>query len=228
MEKLRLQSGGLPLYHGSKGGIKGELKPISRESCDFGSALYLGTMREQAFSVCLSHNDPHFYDCLLDVRELSVLYLTDYQWLFFVGFNREALPYYYDTPLYKSMCDQVDATDVIVGDIADDSIYPAFQDFCDNLITDAGLVAALKFLQLGKQCALKTGKACTRVDVHEVELSHLDVEHLREFERERSNRAQTVLREVTKLYRTVGHTLEDLERQGLFDASYESLREYHL
>lgn len=30
------------LYHGSKGGIKGNIKPISREFCDFGKGFYLG------------------------------------------------------------------------------------------------------------------------------------------------------------------------------------------
>ena len=228
MQELRLQFEGIPLYHGSKGGIKGEPRPSSRESCDFGPALYLGTMREQAFSICLNHSNPHFYECALDARDLRILYLTDYQWLFFVGFSRGALPYYSETALYRSMCETVDFADVIVGDIADDSIYPAFQDFCDNLITDHGLVSALKFLQLGRQCALKSKKACSHVKMQEVTLGPKDISYLQTFEHERSVRAQTVLRETTKLYRTVGNTLDDLERRGVFDAAFESLREYHL
>jgi len=35
------------LYHGSKNGIKGDIKPESRERCDFGCGFYLGDKPDQ-------------------------------------------------------------------------------------------------------------------------------------------------------------------------------------
>ncbi len=36
------------LYHGSRGGIDGEIQPISRVRCDFGKGFYMGESEEQA------------------------------------------------------------------------------------------------------------------------------------------------------------------------------------
>lgn len=35
------------LYHGSKLGLKGAIKPESRAACDFGSGFYMGTESTQ-------------------------------------------------------------------------------------------------------------------------------------------------------------------------------------
>ena len=34
------------LYHGSKNGLAGNIRPISRELCDFGKGFYMGAERD--------------------------------------------------------------------------------------------------------------------------------------------------------------------------------------
>ena len=35
------------LYHGSRNGLKGHIKPCSRPNCDFGQGVYMGTNEMQ-------------------------------------------------------------------------------------------------------------------------------------------------------------------------------------
>ena len=48
--------GQIILYHGSKSGIKGEIKPISRELCDFGSGFYIVTNRMLKLTIVILPN----------------------------------------------------------------------------------------------------------------------------------------------------------------------------
>ena len=42
------------LYHGSRGGIDGDIAPISRARCDFGQGFYLGEEEKQALEEALA------------------------------------------------------------------------------------------------------------------------------------------------------------------------------
>lgn len=62
---------GIPLYHGSKGGIRGKLMPKSRADTDFGEGVYLGVSKEQAWSVPSANQDPHYYTVTFRDTNLS-------------------------------------------------------------------------------------------------------------------------------------------------------------
>lgn len=47
----------ITLYHGSKGGIRGDIRPIARPECDFGSGFYMGTKKLQAETLVCRKND---------------------------------------------------------------------------------------------------------------------------------------------------------------------------
>lgn len=216
----------LQLYHGSKGGVVGDIQPVSRRRCDFGQGFYMGSFSSQAFSLVVNSKEPKYYDCFLDLSGLKVVELSGLQWLIFVGYNRGVFLEYSDTLLFHSIPEFFNGADIIVGDIADDSIYPAFQQFSDGLLTLDGLKAALLFLKLGQQWVAKTPLACARIVLRERALSALDITRLKEFETERSTRSQTVLREVARQYRGVGKTFDDLVYEGILDETFEHLRIY--
>ncbi len=228
MKRMDLNGGvkpeGIPLFHGSKGGIIGTLGPKSRATCDFGSAFYLGTMREQAFSICLGSKKAHFYECALCLDGLQVEDLSGLSWMLYVAYNRGLLSEYNGCTLFQTIQEFKDSTDVVVGDIADDSIYPAFDDFVEGRLTDRGLIAVLSALKLGAQYALLTRTACVNVTVKEVFPSAGDIQRFQEVEVERSLRSKQVLRQTYSYYRNIGNTIYDYEKRGVFDASFESLR----
>ena len=59
------------LYHGSRGGIVGNIKPESRIRCDFGKGFYMGTNREQAMSLIAADQAPVLYELKLDLINVS-------------------------------------------------------------------------------------------------------------------------------------------------------------
>ena len=61
LEQLK-NSQTLRLYHGSRGGLQGDIQPCSRERCDFGKGFYMGTMREQAEMLICEDADPIMYE----------------------------------------------------------------------------------------------------------------------------------------------------------------------
>lgn len=216
-------SKGMPLYHGSKGGVLGKPKPLSREKCDFGRGMYLGTFMEQAFSICIFSKQPHFYTCSLDLYGLNTLYLDRMSWVFMVGYCRGELEEFSGTRLYESLAQAEKSADVIVGDIADDSIYPAFESFIEGILTDQGLKAALSMLKLGQQYTLKTEKACEMLKLTEVALTDKELERLFEYDKNREEQSHNILREVLRLYSHVGLRIDDYYQRGIFNETYESL-----
>lgn len=215
---------GIPLFHGSKGGILGSISPRSRRTCDFGPAFYLGTVKEQAYSLCLRSSNPHFYECTLYTEGLRVEKLDGLAWIFYVCYNRDLLPEYTDSPLFRSIADFQKATDVVTGNIADDNIYPAFVDFSDNLVTDKGLDAILNAIQLGTQYALLTPKACSQVDCIEVFPTAEELKSWSRFDADRTARAKRIFQELYPYYIHAGKSALEYENGGLFDESFEHLR----
>lgn len=181
MQKLDLfDDNKVLLFHGSKSGICGDIKPISRKLCDFGCGFYLGDNAQQPKSLIANRKFTNsvFYEVELDLAGLSVYrFDADLDWALFIAYNREiiALP-----AKLKNRYKQINQnSDVIVGLIADDSMTLVLNDFYRNLLTDAALIEALKYVNLGNQYVLKTTKACKQVRIlHESILDRLEREKL--------------------------------------------------
>ena len=58
------------LYHGSRSGIVGKIKPISREKCDFGKGFYMGTIPEQTKGLVVNQEKPVFYEMKFRLSEI--------------------------------------------------------------------------------------------------------------------------------------------------------------
>lgn len=72
------------LLHGSRGGLKGEIRPCSRENCDFGRGFYMGTNPNQVKGLVVSDRNPVFYELKVDLTKIPTarrLYLTGKDWL---------------------------------------------------------------------------------------------------------------------------------------------------
>ncbi|MBR7085816.1 MAG: DUF3990 domain-containing protein, partial [Oscillospiraceae bacterium] len=70
MRKKMIPLEDIILYHGSRSGIKGDIKPISREECDFGKGFYMGTISEQAKGLVAYKQNPVFYEMKFRLSEI--------------------------------------------------------------------------------------------------------------------------------------------------------------
>ena len=70
---LTMGSGSVLLYHGSKSGIVGDIKPISRELCDFGKGFYMGTESSQALTLICNFPNAKLYTVRINMTGLRIL-----------------------------------------------------------------------------------------------------------------------------------------------------------
>ena len=153
------------LYHGSKSGLSGNIKPSSRKSCDFGKGFYLGNNKQQCCSLIADHNNPVLYTCSIDSSELTVKHLDGVLWVLFIMKNRGFLEEYRSSVVYKQLDEMSSNYDVFVGKIADDSLTDAFSLFIEGLLNFNCLLDCISELPLGTQTVCVTQKACDAVTI---------------------------------------------------------------
>lgn len=165
----------LTLYHGSKTGIDGEIRPCSRACCDFGCGFYLGTEKTQPQTLICNRENPRMYVCELELDGLRVhRFEPSIEWAMFIAWNRGLIPDKF-VPYYESRFKPiVSASDVIVGRIADDRMVVVLDWFFNDFISDVGLLESLKALNLGDQYVCKTSAACRNVRILEERMIRQD------------------------------------------------------
>jgi transcriptional regulator with XRE-family HTH domain len=165
---VRTGSGSVILYHGSKSGIKGDIKPISREFCDFGRGFYMGTERTQPLTLICNFPNAMLYTVDANLTGLRVLEIeVGIDWALLIAYNRGKLAGIADSSIYRKYANMADGCDVIIGDIADDRMFVVLDRFFMGEITDTALIGSLSALKLGKQYVAVTGKACRQIDIIE-------------------------------------------------------------
>ncbi len=167
----------LLLYHGSRGGIKGEIEPhknrrrkFGYESCDFGSGFYMGNSPYQAQALVSNDDNPFFYVLELNVSAIPknrILVLEEKDWLLAVLSNRKQCEDFNNLKIAKKWIEKMKDYDLIVGLIADDSMEIAMKNFMQNNITDKGLYESLKAVDIGIQVVAKTKFACKQIEILE-------------------------------------------------------------
>ena len=98
----------MTLYHGSRGGIIGNIQPDSRIRCDFGQGFCMGTRQEQAKTLVYNDPMPVFYTVnfkLSNISDSKILTLADMDWAFYVLYNRGRLENIKNTPFYDKIVD---------------------------------------------------------------------------------------------------------------------------
>lgn len=205
------------LHHGSKYGIKGEIRPSSRENCDFGKGFYMETIAEQTQSLVLSNKFPNskYYIvdfAIADIPEEKVLHLSGMDWAYFVLYNRGELDKIKETEFYDKYAHFADNYDVIIGPIADDNMRNAILDFSDGLLTDMALEKCLSSVDYGLQYVLKTDFACSKAKiVKEFDIrKDLSIPAIRKFSSQRRAEGDEIYREIRNSFRREGLYIDEL------------------
>lgn len=205
-------SGIVRVYHGSKGGIQGDIAPASRSKCDFGRGFYMGTERTQPLTLVCGYGSATLYTLDFDMRQLSsVGFEADLEWALFVAYNRGALGDARGTSLYERCAHLADGVDVIVGPIANDRMFVVLDRFFGGQITDIALVESLAALKLGQQYVAKTKRACERIAiVEEHVLSVTERQNLMEESDQNRKKGIALAEGICRKYRREGRFFDEI------------------
>ena len=199
-------------YHGSKKGLEGSIAPISRAECDFGQGFYMGTSAIQPLVLVCAEEKPMFYTVELDLTDLKVLEVEiDLDWAMMIAYNRKQMEHACGSPIYEKYKHFADGYDVLVGHIANDRMYTELARFFNGTITDTALLKCLAVLDLGRQYAAVTQKACDQIRVlKEYELHLLERLALQEKSVQRRSEGIAKADEVVRRYRREGRFFDEI------------------
>lgn len=210
--KVKLDSGRVLLYHGSKSGIDGSIAPLSRKQCDFGKGFYMGTEPAQALTLICDYEKSKFYIISIDTDELAHLEVpADIEWAMIVAYHRGRMEKIKGSPFYNKYRDLTADKDLIIGSIANDRMFYVIDNFFIGSITDAALVNSLSALQLGKQYVAVTQKGCDSVRIeYELPLSYLERLVIRDIAEENRARGVSLANDICKNYRREGKFFDEI------------------
>ena len=202
----------LVLYHGSKKGIVGDIAPISRDECDFGSGFYMGTNTLQPLTLVCNEDKPKFYTVELDMTGLKVLTVEiGMDWAMLIAYYRKEMESAKGTPIYEKYAHMADGYDVIIGYIANDRMYTELFRFFNRTLTDVALINCLSALDLGKQYVAISEKACKQIKILKEEpLSQLELSLLKDMSAERRKEGIALAEEIEVKYRREGKFFDEI------------------
>ncbi len=161
-----VKEGGKILYHASRRGIEGSIRPISRSKCDFGKGFYMGTDPLQPLTLVCNEDKPVFYTVEIDLTGLKVLNIEiGLEWAMLIAYYRGYMAGQENTGLYAKYSHMADGYDLITGFIANDRMYQVLTDFFEGRIMDTALIASLSALKLGRQYVAISQRACDQVHI---------------------------------------------------------------
>jgi transcriptional regulator with XRE-family HTH domain len=202
----------LVLYHGSKKGIVGDISPISRSECDFGSGFYMGTNTLQPLTLVCNEDKPRFYTVELNMTGLKVLTVEiGMDWAMLIAYYRKEMESAKGTPIYEKYAHMADGYDVIIGYIANDRMYTELSRFFNKTLTDVALINCLSALDLGKQYVAISEKACKQIKILKEEpLSQLELSLLKDMSAERRKEGNALAEEIEVKYRREGKFFDEI------------------
>jgi len=214
--KYKLENNILTLYHSSKAGIQGSIKPISRNHCDFGSGFYMGNQVQQPLTLVCTNPKSMLYVVELDLTDLKIVEVEpSIDWALLIGYYRGKLEGIKETKLYEKYKKMLFNCDVVVGSIADDRIFYVLDRFFEGTITDKGLIESLSALQLGVQYVAITQKACKQIKiVYKEELSEFMKLYLEDISEQNRQYGITTANEICRTYRREGRYFDEILKEG--------------
>lgn len=207
------------LYHGSRGGIDGSIKPISRVRSDFGAGFYMGENPEQAKGLVVEDAEPYFYTLkfkLSEIPEEKILKLNENDWLYVILANRKKCSDFNELPLCSNILNKLSDYDVIIGPIADDRMNEAMKRFTDYGLTDKGLQACLKHVKYGNQYVAKTEFACSKIEIiSERQLYGKEADDIRNYVTNMRMQSRDIIKTATIEYQRKGKYLNEIITEEL-------------
>ena len=204
------------LYHGSKSGIIGEIKPISRVLCDFGKGFYMGTERLQPLTLICNFPKAKLYTVKADLTGLRVLEIdANIDWAMVIAFHRGKLEHIKGSKIYHKYAGFLSGCDMVIGDIANDRMFVVLDRFFSGEITDTALIGCLSVLKLGKQYAALSEKACMQIEIIEEKAINEDERTALRIESE-THRKEGIYQadEICKKYRRNGRFFDEILEGG--------------
>lgn len=203
---------GLSLFHASRAGIQGPIRPISRSRCDFGRGFYMGTDPLQPLTLVCNEAKPLFYSLELNPEGLRCLEVAvNLDWAMLIAYYRGYLAGAEGSALYEKYAHMADGYDILVGYIADDRMYQVLTDFFEGRITDAALLGSLSALKLGRQYVAITEKACRQIAIKEErQLSMLELRLLQDFSSARRKEGLALADRMVKEHRRDGLYFDEI------------------
>lgn len=203
------------LYHGSRGGFKGDIKPVSRKNCDFGKGFYMGTDIMQAKGIVSSDSKPYLYTLKLKLSEIPkdrILDLRDNdKWVDIILANRRKVPDFNELEYAKNLIKLCNNYDVVIGPIADDSMTRVMNYFRQGIITDRVLSECIKTVDLGIQYVAKTRLACSKIDVLNCrEITNEMAIEAKEYEDIKRNGSKQIIKQLVQNQRIKGLYLDQI------------------
>ena len=166
MENIVLNNNIVQLYHGSKSGLKGNIRPISRELCDFGKGFYMGTEKMQPLTLICNFPQAMLYTVELELQGLKILEMeVGLDWALLIAYYRGKMDFAKGSNIYQKYSSMAEGHDVIIGDIANDRMFVVLDRFFAGDITDVALIKSLSALKLGKQYVAISRKSCERIKI---------------------------------------------------------------
>lgn len=165
--KKQDESGPL-LYHGSRDGLDGEIRPISRTKCEFGSGFYMSQDVNAAMAVVCTSQCPVIYTVRINFDKIGsdkCYHLIGKEWIYTVVAHRNKVPGFAENPDVQKVLNEISAYDILIGETVDDRIGPAVKAFENGLLTDEGLLHCLNAGRGNLQVVAKTEKACKNIVV---------------------------------------------------------------
>ena len=214
---LSLEKGRILLYHGSKSGLVGDIKPISREKCDFGKGFYMGTTPEQPLTLICDFEDSKFYIVSLDASELENVEIpANIDWAMTVAYHRGRMEKINGSDFYNKYAAITRGKDLAIGNIANDKMFYVIDNFFLENITDIALVNSLSALELGKQYVALTEKACKAVKIErDVGLAFFEKKILRKASEQNRKKGIELATEICKQHRREGKFFDEILTEAL-------------
>lgn len=169
------------LYHGSKSGI-----------CNYPKAK--------------------IYTLSVDLSNLKIFNIEiGLEWALLIAYNRGKLELIKGIKIYNQFTGLSKSYDMIIGYIANDRIFVVLDRFFNGEITDKALISSLSALQLGKQYAALTEKACKNIKIlNEQELSENDRNKLKQESEVNRSKGIAIADEICKKYRREGQFFDKI------------------
>ncbi len=212
VSSLSIEKGRILLYHGSKSGLVGDIKPISRDKCDFGKGFYMGTTPEQPLTLICDFEESKFYVISIDIKELETIEIpADINWGMVVAYHRGRMEKIKGSKFYNKYSSLTCDKDLAIGSIANDRMFYVIDNFFLENITDVALINSLSALQLGKQYVALTEKACKEIKVEkEIKLSFFEKKILRKVSENNREKGIELANKICKSHRREGKFFDEI------------------
>lgn len=202
------------LYHGSRDGIKGSIRPESRPDCDFGKGFYMGSNPSQVKGLVCGNPHPYFYEIRFDSEQLpsdKKIALDGYDWLCTILAFRSRSHTIQTIPAIATAKTRAEQADVVAGVIADDRMNEAIRRFLNNGLTDAALLQCLKSVDYGFQYVLKSEKACDCIKIVKSRLiTGQERQQAAVYSESKRKESTGVVNRMAGLYNRQGHFLQEI------------------